>query len=276
MSLADILKQLHANALRVSNNLVEFSLTQKSFVFDPTILKTRQGLDISLDDIILQDGVWTYQGYHVLLFIPDQGMTFIDVINVNKEGRKFHLTDCVTLQEMKAKGRFQRYRVTNNTEGIFEIHGINKYTGGPETAEAKLNVCKNCLDRLNYQNYQRNKRQVYDNFNLEVFFKTYQTYFTDLPRDIGQSQPGYARDWDSISLNYRSSKKWCCENCGVKLVDHKRLLHTHHIDGVKHHNDYSNLRAVCLECHSKEPNHDHMIVSADDLALLQILRYNYL
>ena len=80
MSLADILKQLHANALRVSNNLVEFSLTQKSFVFDPTILKTRQGLDISLDDIILQDGVWTYQGYHVLLFIPDQGMTFIDVI----------------------------------------------------------------------------------------------------------------------------------------------------------------------------------------------------
>ena len=147
MSLADILKQLHANALRVSNNLVEFSLTQKSFVFDPTILKTRQGLDISLDDIILQDGVWTYQGYHVLLFIPDQGMTFIDVINGNKEGRKFHLTDCVTLQEMKAKGRFQRYRVTNNTEGIFEIYGINKYTGGPETAEAKLNVCKNCLDR---------------------------------------------------------------------------------------------------------------------------------
>ena len=241
MSLADILQQLHKNALKVSDNLVEFNLDQKKFVFDPKVLKTRKGLDISLDDIILQDGVWTYQGYHVLLFIPDQGMMFTDVIEGNKEGRKFHLTDCITLQDMRAKGRFQRYRVTNNTEGIFEIHGINKYTNTAEKAEAKLNVCKNCLDRLNYQNYQRNKQRVYNNFNLDEFFKTYQTYFTDLPQDIGQIEPGYAENWNLISTDYRDSKKWCCESCGVNLINHRNLLHTHHIDGVKHHNDYSNL-----------------------------------
>lgn len=276
MSLTDILKQLHMNASKVSNSLVEFSLTQNEFVFDLSVLKTRKGLDIDLDDILLQDSVWTYQGYHVLLFIPDQGIYFTDVIAGRKEGTKFHLTDCVTLQDMKAKGRFQRYRVTNNTESIFEVHGTNKYTNTPETAEAKLNVCKNCLNKLNYQNYQRNRSRVYNSFNLDEFFKTYQTYFTDLPQDIGQNQPGYAKNWDLISTNYRSSRNWCCEGCGVKLVNHKRLLHTHHIDGVKHHNEYSNLKAVCLECHCNEPNHKHMTISSDDLELLQRLRYNYL
>src|SRR5690606_8629747 len=52
----------------------------------------------------------------------------------------------------------------------------------------------------------------------------------------------------------------------------KRLLHTHHINGVKHDNSASNLICLCADCHRKEPFHGHMYIKHTDMQTINRLR----
>lgn len=58
----------------------------------------------------------------------------------------------------------------------------------------------------------------------------------------------------------------------VDLSLYKHLLDTHHINGVKTDNSDSNLRALCKECHSLEPKHEHMLVPYYQIRDLDIIR----
>lgn len=274
--LQNVLNSLRQNTLRVTENIIEFMPTVSTFTYDIGQLGSRAGIEINLDDIELIDGVWTYCGQHVLLFIPNQGFDIEMVLKGDKEGKKFHLTDCETITTMKAKNRFESYKVTNNIEGIFEIFGKNNQ-GEYITVEHELRVCKNCLDKLKYKNYSHKasysyKKQVYENFNIKEFFAEFKTKFETLPDDVGQDKAGYAPNWADISKKYRQSQDWRCQSCGVSLTNHQHLLHVHHINGVTQDNRPSNLKAVCVECHSHEPNHCHMKISSADQALLGRLR----
>ncbi|WPU32705.1 HNH endonuclease [Pseudoalteromonas piscicida] len=68
---------------------------------------------------------------------------------------------------------------------------------------------------------------------------------------------------------------YTCEQCGVELSQYKRLLHTHHINGVKTDNSISNLRALCLDCHKKQPKHEHMHVTHNDQLIINQLRRDH-
>ena len=57
---------------------------------------------------------------------------------------------------------------------------------------------------------------------------------------------------------YRASKGWCCEECGVDLSEYQEFLHTHHVNGIKYDVRPDNLKALCILCHSKQPNHRHL------------------
>lgn len=46
-----------------------------------------------------------------------------------------------------------------------------------------------------------------------------------------------------------------CEDYGKKFFDNKSYLDIYHIDSNKYNNNYSNLKALCKDCHSKEYNH---------------------
>ena len=48
------------------------------------------------------------------------------------------------------------------------------------------------------------------------------------------------------------------EDCGIDLNDNRKLLHTHHANGRKSDNISSNLKVLCVECHSKQPSHEHI------------------
>ncbi|MDH2999146.1 hypothetical protein A1D22_04620 [Pasteurellaceae bacterium LFhippo2] len=232
-------------------------------------LSTTGGIEVPIDDVDITNGVFTYLGQHVVLFIPDHSFKYDKVIlDPKNEGNKYHLTDCKTLEDMRKKGRFARYHATNNREGIFHIVGSE----GQET-DVELSVCKNCLTQLNYQNYSQNRSSVFNRFTLDEFFKYYETYFRKMPDRNGQDKAGYSADWQSISSNYRESVNFKCEECGVNLNNHRSLLDVHHKDGVKQHNNRNNLKAVCKLCHRNEPHHEHMRVSLEDTNLLNRLRY---
>ena len=65
---------------------------------------------------------------------------------------------------------------------------------------------------------------------------------------------GYVKGKERISRAYRKSQNFTCEDCGVSSKDtmHNRFWHTHHVDGDKTHNNYSNLKCLCILCHSHQ------------------------
>ena len=63
---------------------------------------------------------------------------------------------------------------------------------------------------------------------------------------------GYTRNWDDISRKYREKHDYTCEECGLRIDNlyDRQYIHVHHIDANKLNNTESNLRCLCLRCHS--------------------------
>ncbi|WP_146108672.1 HNH endonuclease [Chromatium okenii] len=91
-------------------------------------------------------------------------------------------------------------------------------------------------------------------------------------RKAGEDDGDYTTDWLVISKQYRAKQGFKCEFCSVDLSNHTRLLHTHHKNGVKTDNHYSNLQALCIDCHKKQPSHGKMFVRHEDMQLITRLR----
>lgn len=208
-------------------------------------------------------GPLSIKGHQVLLYIQDHGWRINEVIENPEKGNKYHVSYCQTLERMKNIDKYEKYVATNNTSGNFFITGIDSVTNELKDAVVRLKVCQHCLSKLNYKNYKSNKSSVFSAFSLEEFFTEYQPLFKHQPkRKAGNAKDdNYTKDWQNISKEYRASVGWGCEKCGVILNDHKSLLHTHHKNGVKGDNSATNLAALCILCHSEEPNHGHMAKS---------------
>ena len=240
---------------------------------DPIDIILKNGFEIELSRIESHpSGMLSYQGRQVVLYIQDQWKNIRDVLADGIKGKKVHVADCDTLEEMRRRGRYERYVATNNVSGDFYVTGQDEYGGRVEGA-AKLRVCKNCLRRLDYKNYTGNRNQVFREFEWGEFFDSCRPHFARMPtRRAGVPDGAYTPDWKRASRRYREALKFRCENCGVDLTKHPQLLHVHHINGVKTDDDRSNLKALCAVCHSKQPGHEHMRVSNKDANLIADLR----
>ena len=264
--------ELWGHVRRLSESPVEFDWTAAPL--DPIDIDLLKGRQVRLEDLDIINGLLSVDGRQVLLYIPDQSKPVDVVQSYPKEGRRFHVADCKTLTDMRAKGRFERYLVTNNLTGIFPISGKNS-RGYLEELDSSLLVCMNCLEKLNYENYCHGSRHhVWQSFNIARFFETYSTSFAHLPRSIGPRVSGndYTADWAEVSAYVRRRSDFKCDDCGLVLADHRHLLHVHHVNGVKQDNTAINLRPLCADCHRKQPLHEHMFISAADMRLLTRLR----
>lgn len=237
-----------------------------------------RGKEITLEELEINSGLLSVQGRQVLLYIPDQGQKINDVLEQPSVGKKFHLADCRTLIDMKAKKRFERYKVTNSLKRDFDVYGTDPFTYKEISGQAELDVCRNCLSFLNYQNYRNSVKQSKDSvvrsFKFDEFFSIYNSIFSRLPKsNIFHTGSGYTDDWEKISSTYRQSRNFTCEECGVDLSSNHRLLHSHHINGNKKDNRDSNLTALCSDCHKKQPLHEHMFVPYKDIQVINSLRY---
>lgn len=231
------------------------------------------GIEIDPVDLELSNGLLSYKGRQVLLFIPDHGNRVDSVIDNYSNGNKYHISDCATIEKMKEIQRFDRYVVTNNLSGEFDISGYSFREDSHIEIKSELSVCKNCLRKLNYKNYKENKNKVFNEFNLNEFFETYSTLFKHLPKlENTIYKSTYTKDWEDISKDYREKQNYVCESCHTSFKSHKYLLHTHHINGVKTDNKESNLKAVCIDCHRKEPNHFNIMLTNEDKEKIYQLR----
>lgn len=217
-----------------------------------------RGKDISLDELtISKDKTLEYKGKKMILYIRDQ-------YSYNYE-YKYHVAWCEKLQEMNVNKRLNRYVVSRRTDGTFIANILDKATHEPieENIERKLGVCRYCLGELNYKEYKSSRQiernKIYEAFNIKEFLNQYDTKFKQIPKytDITSPLNEYSDNWSEIAREYKKYKNWTCEECGRIFFNNPQMLDVHHIDGSKYNNSYSNLRALCKECHAKQPYHEH-------------------
>jgi hypothetical protein len=220
------------------------------------ILETK-GIDVDINDIeIAHDGSLQLRGEKILLYIKE----------INSFGHyglpKFHFYQCATLNSMRNAGRFERYVATQRKTGYFLMDKKIGYDFYEKDVEEKLDVCKNCLNWYN-RNYR--KRYSVTTFDIVEFFEHFtKSPITRTPTYTDKNAPasGYTENWDLISRQRKEQCGYVCQQCSIDLSNHKNLVQTHHANGVKSDNSSSNLKVLCIECHSNQPSHGHMKSSA--------------
>ena len=271
--------ELQRNADRMGDHSSKFTidLNASSFELDEA-LSSSVGIEVTVDELDFDTGLLAYESRQVILFIPEQRRSISEVLQDGSLGTKYHIADCRTLNEMRRKKRFDRYKVTNNTDGIFAVYGCDYPSKETIEGEAELSVCKNCLDFLAYKGFglkksAPEKQAIFGAFDLREFLVTYSTLFKSLPnRPVGIDQSGYSDDWPDISKRIREACGYQCDSCKVDLSHAPNLLHVHHVDGNKRHNQTSNLRPLCADCHRKQPNHHAMYITKSDMDIIQAAR----
>lgn len=231
------------------------------------------GKDIHLNDIDGTQGILNYNGHQVMLYIPDQGSNITQALTDGKQksAKRVHVAECKTIISMRERGKFNdRYDVINRIDGLFPVFGSDYHSQQDVKGEAELAVCQNCLSLLNHKNFSDlswgEKLRFVNEFSYAKFFETYSSYFKSLPTStVGFQSSNYTPDWPAISSKLRSKLDYTCEQCGVNLTGNTKLLHVHHINGNKADNSRGNLRALCVDCHKKQPHHGHMHVSNEDM-----------
>lgn len=250
---------------------VEFEINLTALEFEPLDIQLSEGLEIDLSDIKIEDGLLSYQGRQVLLYIKDHSYIFDAAIKNPESGNKFHVSDCSTIKKMRSTNKYERYVATNNVSGFFEI-GCSQN----RTAKVALKVCKNCLSNLNYKGYSSEgiRGRVFSEFSLDEFFSEYSSCFAYMPKAWAENtKVGYTRDWQEISKATREKAGYICSRCSIDLSKNKNLCHVHHVNGVKNDNNASNLKVLCIDCHRRQHNHGGMYVRHSDMQKITALRH---
>lgn len=270
-------ERLYAAVRRMGADSVDPDLVVRRGVtkIDPIDIQLEEGIEVDLSEVgVTDNGLFIYRGRQVLLYIQDHGRRVQDALDDGDSGRRFHVAYCRTLEDMRSKGRYERYVATNDLSGEFYIAGYDYDSREPINGKTRLKVCKNCLSKLNYRRAGRTRDQIVAEFDLEAFFDTYKSFFPHMPRRrAGQFDGQYTADWGEVARRYKETKNFTCESCHLDLRNALSLLHVHHINGVKTNNSPANLKALCIQCHSQQPDHKHITVSDENAQRIAELRW---
>ena len=232
-----------------------------------------------LEQLTCPAGLLAIGNVQITLHIYDPFVDSETLTEVPADNPKFHICDCRKLEEMKAKGRFNRYVTSRRADGYFKVRPYNHLTKSrEEELAAALMPCRYCLMQLNYQGYESvpkaQRDKIVSDFSVEEFFEDSKSIFRCLPLYTPETFPegNYTSAWGRISGETRRRAEWKCSCCGVNCESDTGLLHTHHKDGNRGNDRPSNHKVLCLVCHKNQPLHGHMKIKPDEELRLQKLR----
>jgi hypothetical protein len=221
------------------------------------------GIEVGLDEArVLEDGTLIYKNARVLLYIRD-----VHPYQEQIDLPKFHVANCPTLKNMNEIGRSHRYLISARVDGTFKL---NVFRGSTmKTENTSLNVCQNCLGTLEFNGFKNNLTRPERTLHVSAF--TPANFFEQYPRLLdGTGHSGadlapinaYPADFPKISTQVRAAAGWWCQEVICKYdcspPSLRQYLHVHHLNGNRADSSRKNLKALCVECHAKQPKHSHV------------------
>ena len=245
----------------------KFAVVPSSERISPLTEKLDKGIELlDLEDIDVSNGLISYEGHQILLYIPDHGTRVMVAKDDGSKGNKFHVADCAKLKAMRSQNRFDRYIAVNNLTGTFDIHGVHPLYSKKITGKTDLKVCKQCLRHLRYKGYSgKQSKRIFDNFSLKEFFETYSSFFPHKPKAfLAKTSTQNNSDWANVYGELKAEKDFTCDSCNVRLDKNRELLHVHHINGKPDDFRIENLKLVCSTCMLAEKRHRPTFVTRDE------------
>lgn len=112
-----------------------------------TSIELKEGKKIALSEVNTDERLLSYKGHQVLLYIREHGEDVQAALEDGSEGRRFHLTFCRTLKQMR-RDRLELYIATSDFSGQFHITGTDPETVTLVAGKTDLAPCRNCLEEL--------------------------------------------------------------------------------------------------------------------------------
>jgi hypothetical protein len=254
-TMSNLLKKMGAELKTMATNVAWENIDDEKL---KELLQTGE-THIDISEIDVDNKVLKYKGKKIIIYIRDQYQKFYH------KGYKYHLSNCKTITNAIIQKRKSRYVISLRTDGIFKINLMQDEIIVERDLNEPLTVCKNCLTNLNYKGFNNisyaEKNIIYEKFNLKEYFKEFEKVeqgLFDFQQEINTPINTYNPDFTKRSLEFRESKGFICQECNIDLSKNHKYLHVHHIDGNKSNDNYYNLKAFCIECHSKQPQHGRL------------------
>ena len=239
---------------------------------------TSKGIDVELSAVqVLPDGTLAYKNSRVILYIRD-------IVYYREDEPihlpRFHISDCKTLEDMRANNRFERYVVATREDGQFALNVIsrNGSNGTVQSITERLSVCQNCLNRLRWDGFKlrmnkHTRLDSVDRFRIANFFAAYgKTLVTKSPQHDANSAPlnTYSTEFSALGDRIKAERGYRCCTCGINLADHRTYLHAHHKNALKNDSRPDNIAILCVACHAEQYNHSHIKGTKDYLEFMQL------
>jgi hypothetical protein len=238
-------------------------------------LQLVSGIELALNEIEVVDGLFAHKGEQVVIYIKDNtyrsrpdARRKRDVRKDPGDGTRVHLRECSTIVKMREQKKFDKYVATNRRDNLYSVDVYDDAGSSVEERDLALRTCKNCLKELNFNEFldlkKLERNEVWLAFDIVEFFECYSTLFSNRPKYTDETAPisMYIDGWSQLSSRIRDAANWKCAHCDADLSakNTRRWLHVHHMNGQKGDNNPSNLVALCVLCHAKQPGHGHMFI----------------
>ena len=243
----------------MSKSLINFNQTKDTLrdlgieVEDVSGYKPIQGIDVGIRE--LKENI-TFEPPSGIIYTESSGQRhrgFLYKRNYDlalyPQGPKFHVCRCKVIDDFINMGSLQSsYRFAETADVLV----FNWATRQNVTMQIGMcNYCRNMLsldDELRTVNTSADFSTLIEESNRKQAEQFSNGNYVDVL--------GYTKDWQQISTDYKTKHNYTCEKCGITITNpfDRQFIHVHHINGNKTDNKESNLKCLCIECHSKIDN----------------------